>query len=328
MLRGTLFRRVNVAPAAEDRRIRSLRDPKPVHDPFAPPRFVVEQELRKGRLERSLTVFLAGAECPFTCVFCDLWQHTIDGATPPGALPAQVRLALAAAAADPETIDRIKLYNAGNWFDLRAVPRSDLDTLGRILAPFRAVTVESHARMVGPRCREFAGRIGGRLEVAIGLETIHPGALPRLNKGMDLADFDRAAAWLGSQDIDLRVFALVGTPFILPEETISWTVRTAEYALARGAALVSLIPVRPGPGELARLAAQGEFTAPSLLHVEEALDRCFQQGMSAVTVDLWDTDLLSACPTCRGARVDRLHTLNRTGASAAAISCPTCAGLP
>src|SRR3989442_2597209 len=35
-----------------------------------------------GAVERALTVFLSGAECPFTCSFCDLWRWTIDEPTP------------------------------------------------------------------------------------------------------------------------------------------------------------------------------------------------------------------------------------------------------
>lgn len=316
--------------STEDLRIRGLRPsrPEPPQDPFTPPRVLVERERRGGQMERSLTVFLTGAECPFTCVFCDLWQHTLEGPTPPGALPAQLGLVLSALEADPESCDRIKLYNAGNWFDPRAVPPSDVDELCRLVAPFRAVTVESHARMVGPRCQAFADRIGGRLEVAIGLETVHPGALSRLNKGMTLADFDRAAAWLGERGMDLRVFALLGAPFIPPEESVDWAVRTAEYALDRGAAIVSLIPVRPGPGELARLAEAGEFTAPSLVQLEDAVDRCLRRGMDAVTADLWDADRLVACPTCRPGRLDRLDAINLTGVAAPAVSCLTCGGFP
>lgn len=314
--------------STEDLRIRGLRPsrPQPPLDPFAPPRVLLERERRRGLLERSLTVFLTGAECPFTCVFCDLWRHTLEGPTPPGALPAQLSLALDSPEAGPESCDRIKLYNASNWFDPRAVPRSELDELCRLVAPFGAVTVESHARMVGPRCQAFADRIGGRLEVAVGLETVHPGALPRLNKRMTLQDFDRAAAWLGEREMDLRVFALMGAPFIPPEESVAWAVRTAEYALDRGAAIVSLIPVRPGPGELARLAAAGEFTAPSLVQLEDALDRCLRLGMNAVTADLWDADRLAACPTCRHGRLGRLDAMNRTGVPAPAVSCPTCGG--
>ncbi|PYP49157.1 MAG: hypothetical protein DMD39_12500, partial [Gemmatimonadetes bacterium] len=61
-----------------DRRIRSLRPPKPYIDPFKPLGSVLEEERRpNGKIERALTVFLAGAECPFTCSFCDLWRMTI-----------------------------------------------------------------------------------------------------------------------------------------------------------------------------------------------------------------------------------------------------------
>ena len=316
--------------STEDLRIRGLRPSRlqPQLDPFAPPRVLLERERRRGLLEQSLTVFLTGAECPFTCVFCDLWRHTLEGPTPPGALPAQLGLALDAPEADPGSCDRIKLYNASNWFDPRAVPRSEFDQLGRLVAPFRAVTVESHARMVGPRCQAFADRIDGRLEVAIGLETVHPGVLSRLNKGMTLDDFERAAAWLGDHDMDLRVFALVGAPFIPPEESVPWAVRTAEYALDRGAAIVSLIPVRPGPGELARLAEAGEFTAPSLAQLEDALDCCLRRGMDGVTADLWDADQLVACPACRPAGLGRLDVMNRTGVSPPTLPCLICRGGP
>ena len=39
-------------------------------------------------------VFVANRECPFRCVMCDLWMHTLDGDTPRGAVPAQIRGAL------------------------------------------------------------------------------------------------------------------------------------------------------------------------------------------------------------------------------------------
>jgi len=55
---------------------------------------VVEEERAVHGMERAATVFLAGAECPFTCSFCDLWRWTLDGPTPPGALPAQLSKAL------------------------------------------------------------------------------------------------------------------------------------------------------------------------------------------------------------------------------------------
>ena len=94
--------------AAEDRRIRALRPPKPRVDPYTAHGSLVEEERRPdGRVERALTVFLAGAECPFTCSFCDLWRYTIEGPTPPGALPTQLRRVLDSL--DGERVDRVKL---------------------------------------------------------------------------------------------------------------------------------------------------------------------------------------------------------------------------
>src|SRR6185503_16204310 len=78
--------------STEDQRIRSLRAPKPAVDPWKAHGSTIDSERRPGGIvERALTVFLAGAECPFTCSFCDLWRWTLDGPTPPGALPAQLK---------------------------------------------------------------------------------------------------------------------------------------------------------------------------------------------------------------------------------------------
>lgn len=273
-------------------------------------------------IERALTVFLAGAECPFTCSFCDLWRWTLDGPTPPGALPAQ--LARVLGALERPLPDRLKLYNASNFFDHRAVPPEDLPALADLASPFVGVTVESHASMIGPPVLEFARRIPGRLEVAVGLETIHPAATGHLNKRMDLTRFDQAAAFLAEHDIDLRVFVLLGTPYVDPQESVEWTVRTAEYAAQRGAVAIALIPVRGGNGELERLAALGHFAAPSLPQLEAALERCIGLGRAAVAADLWDVDRLDACAECGPRRVERLRRMNLTGQGELPVSCSDC----
>src|SRR5215471_17819340 len=81
----------------DSRRIRQLRGSKPAVDPWKAHGSVIDEERRPdGTLERALTIFLAGAECPFTCSFCDLWRFTIDGSTPAGALPKQIAATIAA----------------------------------------------------------------------------------------------------------------------------------------------------------------------------------------------------------------------------------------
>ena len=273
-------------------------------------------------MEQALTVFLAGAECPFTCSFCDLWKWTVDGATQPGALTAQLKRVLEAYHGPGP--DRLKLYNASNFFDRRAVPPEDVEGMALLASPFAAVTVESHASTVGPRTLAFARHLAARLEVAMGLETIHPVAVAQLNKRLDLPRFDRAAAFLADSDIDMRVFVLLGAPFVSASEVVSSTVSTVRYAVERGASVVSIIPVRGGNGEMERLQAAGQFEPPVLAQLEAALDGCVQFTDTVVTADLWDIEQLPACKHCKVARIERLRVLNAVGHAAPRVECLVC----
>jgi radical SAM enzyme (TIGR01210 family) len=310
----------------DDRRIRSLRAPKPAVDAYAAHGSLLERERRPdgtalGTIEHALTVFLAGAECPFTCSFCYLWRWTIDGATPAGALPKQLEDVLRSLDPGAPRPTRLKLYNASNFFDRRAVPAADLPRLAELSAPFAGVTVESHASTIGPQTLEFARRLTGRLEVAVGLETIHPRATAHLNKRLELAAFERATHWLADHGMDLRVFVLLGAPYVPAAESVEWTVRAVEHAVRCGASIVSIIPVRGGNGEMERLEALGEFTPPTLAQLEDALDRCIGPSGAVVTADLWDVGKLRACDHCRHARVERLARLNLTGHAEPRVAC-------
>jgi archaeosine synthase beta-subunit len=312
-----------VSASAVAQRIRSLRPPKLQVDPYKAHGSLLEEERRPdGRTEQTLTAFLAGAECPFTCSFCDLWRWTIDGPTPPGALTRQLESILQAV--DGAAPNRLKIYNASNFFDQRAVPPEDVLGIATLASPFAAVTVESHANTIGPRTLEFARQISGRLEVAVGLETIHPVARAELNKRLDLAQFDSAAHLLRESGVDLRVFVLLGAPHVPAEESVAWTVRTVEYAVERGASVVSIIPVRGGNGEMERLQRLGEFTPPTFPQLEEALDASLQFKTAVVTADLWDVERLSGCEDCRSGRIARLRRLNLTGRAESQISCIKC----
>lgn len=229
-------------------------------------------------------------------------------------------------ALDDPVADRLKLYNASNFFDHRAVPPEDLIGIAMLAAPFAALTVESHANTIGPKTIAFSRQIAGRLEVAVGLETIHPVAAAQLNKRLDLARFDSAARFLVENGIDLRVFALLGAPFVPAQESVAWTVRSVEYAVERGASVVSIIPVRDGNGELERLQALGEFTPPTLLQLEAAVEECAQFTSAVVTADLWDVERLPACEHCRAGRIERLGRLNITGHAEPHVACSRCGG--
>ena len=312
-----------MSASAADRRIRSLRPPTVHVDPYTAHGSLLEAERRPdGTIERALTVFLAGAECPFTCSFCDLWRWTIDGPTPPGALATQLGSVLRAHAGPAP--DRLKLYNASNFFDPRAVPPEDLPGIASLAASFAAVTVESHANTIGSRALAFARGISGRLEVAAGLETVAPVAAAQLNKRLDLAQFDWAARFLSENGIDFRVFVLLGAPYVRADESVASTVRTVEYAVERGASVVSIIPVRGGNGEMERLQALGHVAPPTLSQLEAALDGCVQFTHTVVTADLWDVERLPACEDCRSRRVERMRRLNVTGRGEPRIACAAC----
>ncbi len=326
---------MNESRAARAAQVRARRPPKLAFDPRRPLGTLVEDERTPGGgLAPALTVFLGGAECPFTCVFCDLWRHTLDQPTAPGALPAQVSAALAELApSERARLARLKLYNASNFFDPRAVPAADLPALAELAAPFERVVVECHPRLVGDACFAWAAALAGELEVAMGLETIHPRALPRLGKSMSLADFDRAAQALAARRIAMRAFVLVGAPFVPSVETAEWAVRSARHAFDRGAESVALIPVRGGNGELERLAAAGDFQPPRLADLEAALDGALaldavRDRRAVASADLWDLDRFADCPACFPARRARLERLNAGGCDESRVECGVCATIP
>ena len=305
-----------------DRWVRSLRGPRTPPSAWRPIRVVHEHERRPGGgVVEAATVFLAGTECPFSCVYCDLWQETLDDATPLGALPQQLGLAL------DEISQRslVKLYNASNFFDPVAVPRADDAAILELLGGFERVTVECHPHFVGERCFSFADRLDGALEVAIGLETVHPGALPRLNKKMTLAEFDASVSTLRSRQIGVRAFVLLGCPFIAASEQLEWTLRSVDHAARTGADTISIIPVRGGNGALESLAAEGAWNPVGLELVEDALEQALELTDAVVQVDLWDIERLAGCPECVDARRTRLDGMNRLGVGAPRIRCSRCA---
>src|SRR5262249_43351050 len=131
------------------------------------------------------TVFLTNRECPWRCLMCDLWRNTLDETSPPGAISEQIRSAV-----DSLPPARwIKLYNAGSFFDPRAIPLAEHAEIASLLQGYERVIVECHPKLVGESAVRFQAMIPGQLEIAMGLETVHPDVLARLNKGMTLSDF-------------------------------------------------------------------------------------------------------------------------------------------
>ena len=311
-------------PRPDASAIRAARPAKPVHYAWAP--LGHRWDVERGMLveERQvLTVFLAGAECPFTCLFCDLWQHTLRGRTPEGALPQQLATALEEGGRVPEAA-AIKLYNASNFFDRRAVPPADLGHIAEACSVFARVTVESHPKLLGERCEAFARSLSGRLEVAMGLETVHPDVFPRLKDGMSISDFDAAIDWAGGHGIGVRAFVLVGLPWVPADEFAEWAARSAAHAAQAGAARVSLIPLRVDGGALARLARSGDLDDVSISHLESGLALSLEALRATeciVEADLWDAGRFADCQRCAEKRIGRLARMNASQRVEPAVEC-------
>ncbi|HVY94540.1 MAG TPA: radical SAM protein, partial [Bryobacteraceae bacterium] len=253
---------------------------------------------KDGEIVPVATVFLTNRECPWRCLMCDLWKNTLAESVPAGAIPEQIDFALNQLPAARQ----IKLYNSGSFFDARAIPVEDHAAIAERVRLFERVIVENHPALVGEAAVRFRDLVGRPLEVAMGLETVHPEILQKLNKRMTLDQFRRAADFLRANEIDLRVFILVKPPFMREDEAVEWAARSVDFAFDCGATAITLIPTRGGNGAMEDL----DFAPPRL----ETLEAAFEYGLGLrrgrVFVDLWDVK------TDDAGRVERLRELNLT----------------
>lgn len=321
-----------VRHAVTDAWVRARRGPKTRLDPDTAVGAAWEEEADgHGGLLPTAVVFLTNRECPFTCLMCDLWVNTLNEPVRPGQIPSQIRGALACLPAARQ----IKLYNAGSFFDPLAIPPDDDEEIARLVAPFEQVVVESHPAFLtgrhAERCLRFRDHLARhanagagappRLQVAIGLETAHPGVLARLNKRMTLDSFGEAAGFLARNGIALRVFILLRPPFLDEDQGLEWACRSLDIAAQHGAAVSVVIPTRGGNGALEALGA--DFAQPRLSSLERAVEYGVTRGRGVVLADEWDLDRFFTC-ACAQARAARLRAMNRTQRVPPPVVCSSC----
>jgi archaeosine synthase beta-subunit len=297
----------------------SHRGPKAPVDPHRAYAALWEEECdAAGQAAATAVIFLTNRECPFRCVMCDLWINTLELPLAPGLIPAQLRSALGRL----PPARQLKLYNAGSFFDPKAIPPQDDAAIAAIAAPFDRVIVEAHPAFLqgvyGQRCVEFrdrlraaaatCGRPAPRLEVAVGLETANAEVLARLNKRMTVDAFRAAAGFLRQHDMDLRVFILLRPPFMTEAEGVEWACRSLEVAAECGATACSVIPTRGGNGAMAALGS--DAAPPSLRSLEQVLEHGLSLRRMRVFADLWDAARLFDCD-CSPARAGRIAAMNR-----------------
>jgi radical SAM enzyme (TIGR01210 family) len=296
-------------PHLDDAWILARRPPRNPLTPDRPYAYLVEPEAAgDGRVVDVATLFLTNRECPWRCLMCDLWKNTLETPVAPGQIPEQIRWALAQLPA----AQHLKLYNAGSFFDNKAIPPGDDTEIARLAEPFERLIVECHPRLVVRRFREFRRLLKGDLEVALGLETVHPEVLARLNKGMTLDDFAAAVRTLRAEQTHVRAFILVRPPFLTDEEGLEWACRSLDYAFGLGVECCSLIPTRGGNGAMEELAGAGLFAPPSLDTLERAMEYGLSLCAGRVLLDLWDIGRISPDADRRDDRIARLARMNLT----------------
>jgi hypothetical protein len=178
-----------------------------------------------------------------------------------------------------------------------------------------------------------------RLEVAMGLETVHPEALAMLNKQMTVELFLQAAQILAREKVALRVFLLVRPPSLTEMEGVEWAKRSLDVALCQARAeVVCVIPTRAGNGAMEALQATGQWQPPTLASLEEATDygvalcqhrqhhQHHRGENQRVFADLWDVEKFYDCPHCGPLRKARLERINETGQTVPPVLCPWCNG--
>lgn len=309
--------------AGRERFIAVRRPKKNALDPLRPYGFFVEEEpVAPGEPVPVATIFLTNRECAYRCTMCDLWKNTLDAPTSPGAIPEQIRFALERLPA----ARHVKLYSAGSFFDRAAVPAEDHAAVAALVRGFDRVVVECHPALVKDAVLRFRDLLAGpELEVAVGLETANEQALEKINKGMMVEDFGRAALFLHAHDVRVRSFLLVGVPFLARDEQARWLAESVKISFERGCETVSLIPVRLGNGTLEELHTSGQFDPPSLFTFEESLALALanrpREGL--VLADLWNVSELAAPRCCAAARGDRLRRMNIIQRNLPLPSCPS-----
>jgi len=282
-------------------------------DSQRPSAWMIEQERQAdGQRQDGVTVFLVNRECPWRCAMCDLWRSTTTAPIPMGDIVRQLDWVLTNVGERP--LSWIKLYNAGSFFDAGAIPIEDHAAIAERCSRFDRVILECHPSLIGPRVLQFRGLLPARtkLEIAMGLETVHPEALEKLNKRITPQSFRSAAEFLRSHDCDLRTFLLVRPPFIRAEECLRWLRLSIDFALDCGSNPVVLIPTRIGNGAMEQLLALGEFSLPGLDLLEAGVQYCVELGRGRVFADLWDLERFLTPADEFGQRRARLEAINLT----------------
>ena len=288
--------------------ILSHRGAKNHVEPGIPYAYTIEKERGiNGDVEDVITIFLTNRECAFKCLMCDLWKNTLDHSVEIGDIPKQIEFALSKL----PPAKHIKLYNSGNFFDSHSIPKEDYGRITTLLSGFETVIVECHPNLINEEVLEFRDRLSANLQIALGLETVHPEILRKLNKKMNLEDFRKSVDFLSSNGIASRAFILLKAPFMNEKEGVLWAKKSMDFAFDSGVECCVIIPTRAGNGALDWLHTNNYFSPPVIQSLEEVVEYGLAKNYQGrIFADVWDLGQFATCNVCLDQRYERLEKMN------------------
>ena len=270
------------------------------------------------------TAYLSNGACPLSCVYCALYRQAGRGPASGTEIARQIR----SARRQFGTVSGIKLYNGSSLFEPRSIRQDagDLEAIAAEVADLALVVVEARSEQAR-RAPELARRLGGRLEVAIGLEVADDALLRALGKPTTVRRFRDAAAFLQREGILLRAFVLVQPPFVDASRAPRLASDTFDLAVECGARVVSLLPVVSQHAPMEALRAAGDFTEISRESYFRIVASCVARGGAIVLAETEALDRLPACSACAAERGLALSRLNATG-HLPPVECRVCEPAP
>ncbi|MCL5874385.1 MAG: archaeosine biosynthesis radical SAM protein RaSEA, partial [Candidatus Thermoplasmatota archaeon] len=162
----------------------------------------------------------------------------------------------------------LKIFTSGSFFDPIEIDSGlQLSIIERVLQGYDHLIVESRPEYI----RKVVGdlkKFGGRVQVAIGLESTDPSILKNsVNKNYDFGDFKEAAMLLRENGISVRTYLLLKPPFMTESEAIRDSIKSARE-LAQYSDFISINPMNIQRGTLVeRMYKEGNYRPPWLWSV-------------------------------------------------------------
>ncbi|MGC8562303.1 MAG: archaeosine biosynthesis radical SAM protein RaSEA [Thermoplasmata archaeon] len=179
----------------------------------------------------------------------------------------------------------LKIFTSGSFFDPVEIDSAlQFRIIENILKSYSYLIVESRPEYI----KRVAGKLkeyGGRVQVAIGLESTNPSVLRNsINKNYDFDDFKEAASILREKGISVRTYLLLKPPFMTEKEAIDDCIKSARD-LAPYSDFISINPMNVQRGTLVeKMYKEGNYRPPWLWSVVAVLQALRGLGIPVVSL--------------------------------------------